>query len=147
MYWKPCRKLSIQILGQTLSLVGLWRIYRSMKNWERSFRTRCENFVTLMLRFMALLKHSNFASQVSFRLELTTPACPIKDMVNKTKPSLIDQELMHVSTGFLSISVIFLSLPLDIICMDNISSIWCKQFSVTKSTICLGNLFFLLFPI
>ena len=52
-----------------------------------------------MLRIMSLLKHFNFASQVSFRLELTTPACPIKDMVNKTQPQLFDQELMHVSTG------------------------------------------------
>lgn len=26
----------------------------------------------------------SFESQVSFRLELTTPACPIKDVVNDT---------------------------------------------------------------
>ena len=38
-------------------------------------------------------------SQVSFRLELTTPACPIKDMVNETQPPLFDQELMCVSSG------------------------------------------------
>lgn len=27
------------------------------------------------------IQHSHFESQVSFRLELTTPACPVKDMV------------------------------------------------------------------
>lgn len=34
--------------------------------------------------------------QVSFRLELTTPACPIKDMVNETQLPLFDQELMCI---------------------------------------------------
>lgn len=31
-----------------------------------------------------LTKRFSFESQVSFRLELTTPACPIKDVVNDT---------------------------------------------------------------
>jgi metal-sulfur cluster biosynthetic enzyme len=31
-----------------------------------------------------LTKSFSFESQVSFRLELTTPACPIKDVVNDT---------------------------------------------------------------
>lgn len=37
--------------------------------------------------------HLNFTFQVSFRLELTTPACPVKDMVNDP------QQLMYVSIG------------------------------------------------
>lgn len=31
-----------------------------------------------------LTENFSFESQVSFRLELTTPACPVKDMVNDT---------------------------------------------------------------
>ena len=43
-----------------------------------------EFFYDIPVKDSVLTKYIDFLSQVSFRLELTTPACPIKDMVNDT---------------------------------------------------------------
>lgn len=69
-----------------------WDRYCFMRICERSAHQwgfggghlECEYEISMHVKIMSQLKYFDFTSQVSFRLELTTPACPIKDMVNDT---------------------------------------------------------------